>query len=180
MRLPYWLPNFRSWFNAVALTLLMIGITYAMDYFLKNIGDLLNLAPWLSGAIVFLLFLFPIVAIAFLHNWLHTFLDMFFPESRIPEDQVQTGWFPSLVSWWEGIYGWTVNVLSSLFTFYLLGVFFISPYSSTLLTILDENLSRCNFSLPSVRFTILQIIVAAYLYQLEYLVKQRFFAAARR
>ena len=110
MRLPYWLPNFRSWFNAIALTLLMIGITYLMNYFLKAIQDLLNLAPWLSGAIVFLLFLFPIVTIAFLHNWFHTFLDVFFPQSRFPEDEAQGGFFPSLFSWWEGVYGWAVNV----------------------------------------------------------------------
>ena len=180
MRFPYWLPNVRSWFNAVALILLMIGIGYLMDYAGDIISILVNKAPWLIGAFLFLLFSFPIVSIAFLHHWLHTFLDVFFPESRFPEDELQAGWFPSIFSWWEAVFGWTSYVLATIFVLFFLGIF--NSYSNlvNLLSILSQNLSTSSFSLPSARFTILQIIVAAYLYQLEYLVRQRLIVAGRQ
>lgn len=181
MRLPYWLPNLRSCVNAVALILLMIGITNLIAHSLDKIVELIHALPWLSGIIVLSIFLFPMVAIAFLHHWFHTFLDIFFPESRIPEDGVQAGWFPNIISWWEGIYGWSVNVLSGLFVFFVLSALTFSDYSSHMLSLLGEMMSKNNdFYLPSVRFTVLQMIVAACLYQLEYLVQQRLVAAARR
>ena len=49
-----------------------------------------------------------------------------------------------------------------------------------MLSILSEMMSKDSFYLPSLRFTVLQMIVAACLYQLEYLVQQRLVAAARR
>ena len=180
MRLPYWLPNIRSWVNAVALILLMVGISYLMQYALIIILFFLGLVPWLKGAFVFLLFLFPIATVALLHHWFNRFLDNYFPESRIPEEQATVGFFPSLFSWWEGVFGWSIDLFSTYFAFYLLGVFGISPYSSNLLSILNENWCQYTYSLPSVRFTILQIIVAAYLYQLEFLVRQRLIAANRQ
>ena len=91
----------------------------------------------------------------------HTFLDIFFPESRIPEDEAQAGWFPSIISWWEGIYGWSVNVLSGLLVFFVLGALSFSDYSSNLLSILSEITYKDNFYLPPVRFTVLQITVAS-------------------
>ncbi|MCJ8282775.1 MAG: hypothetical protein MJK14_23935 [Rivularia sp. ALOHA_DT_140] len=180
MRLPYWLPNVRSWFNAVALILLMIGIGYLMDYAADIISILVNKAPWLLGTFLFLLFAFPIITIAFLHHWLHTFLDVFFPDSRFPEDELQAGWFPSIFSWWEAVFGWTSYVLASVFVLFFLGIF--SSYSNLfhLLSVWGQNLSTYDFSLPSARFTILQIIVAACLYQLEYLVRQRLVATSRQ
>jgi len=180
MRFPYWLPNVRSWFNGVALILLMIGIGYLRDYAVDIIRMLMDSAPWLIGAFLFLLFAFPIVTIAFLHHWLHTFLDVFFPDSRFPEEELQAGWFPSIFSWWEAVFGWTSYVLASVFVLFFLGIF--SSYSNLLhlLSIWSQNLSTYDFSLPSARFTILQIIVAACLYQLEYLVKQRLVATNRQ
>ncbi len=180
MRLPYWLPNIRSWFNGVALILLMIGIGYLMDYAVDIINILRNAAPWLIGAFMFLLFAFPIITIAFLHHWLHTFLDVFFPESRFPEDELQAGWFPSIFSWWEAVFGWANYVLASVFALFFLGIFNTCSYSLNLSSILSQSLSIYNFSLPSARVTLLQIICAAYLYQLEFLVRQRLLAVARR
>jgi len=179
MRLPYWLPNVRSWFNAVALILLMIGIGYLTDYVGDIIRFLVDSAPWLIGAFLFLLFAFPIVSIAFLHHWLHTFLDVFFPASRFPEDELQAGWFPSIFSWWEAIFGWTSYVLASVSVLFFLGIFTTYSNLFNLLYIWGQSLSTSGFSLPSARFTILQIIVAAYLYQLEFLVRQRLVAANR-
>ncbi|MEL7245543.1 MAG: hypothetical protein AAGM40_24895 [Cyanobacteria bacterium J06573_2] len=180
MRLPYWLPNLRSCVNAVALILLMIGIGNLITRSLDKIIELIHAVPWLSGIIVLLIFLFPIVAITFLHHWFHTFLDIFFPQSRIPGDEAQAGWFPSIISWWEGIYGWSVNVLSGLLVFFILSALSFSDYSSHMLSILGEMMSKDNSFLPSLRFTVLQMIVAACLYQLEYLVQQHLVAAARR
>ncbi|MBV6626795.1 MAG: hypothetical protein KI793_28305 [Rivularia sp. (in: Bacteria)] len=179
MRFPYWLPNVRSWFNAVALILLMIGIGYLRGYAFDIIGMLIDSAPWLIGAFLFLVFAFPIVTIAFLHHWLHTFLDVFFPDSRFPEDELHAGWFPSIFSWWEAVFGWTSYVLAFVFVLFFLGIFKSYCYSPDL-SVLSRNLSNYIFSLPSARFTILQIIVVAYLYQLEYLVRQRLIAAVRQ
>ncbi|MEM7725726.1 MAG: hypothetical protein AAF208_05060 [Cyanobacteria bacterium P01_A01_bin.45] len=179
MRFPNWFPSLRSWFNTVAVIFLMIGISYLLMYLLVIVLNLLRFAPWLSGTFIFLYFLFPVVAIAFLHHWLHRFLDAFFPESKLPGDEGNVGFFPDIISWWEGIYGWCVNIFSSLFVSYFLGIFAFSPYSSNLLSILNKNLSQYSFSLPQVRFLILQMIIAAYLYQLEYLAKKRLVAASR-
>lgn len=180
MRLPYWLPNVRSWFNAVALIFLMIGIGYLTDYAGDIIRLLIDKAPWLLGTFLFSLFAFPIVTIAFLHHWLHTFLDVFFPASRFPEDELQAGWFPSIFSWWEAVFGWTSYVLASVFVLFFLGIFTIHSGFLSLLYTWSQSLSTSGFSLPSARFTILQIIVAAYLYQLEFLVRQRLITTNRQ
>lgn len=180
MRFPYWLPNVRSWFNGVALILLMIGIGYLRNYAIDIIRMLMDSAPWLIGAFLFLLFAFPIITIAFLHHWLHTFLDVFFPDSRFPEDELHAGWFPSLFSWWEAVFGWASYVLASVFVVFFLGIFQSYCNSFHLFSSVSQNLFNSIFSLPSARFTILQIIVVAYLYQLEYLVRQRLVAASRQ
>ena len=68
MRLPYWLPNLRSCVNSIALILLMLGISNLIAHSLDKIIELIHAAPGLSGIIVLSIFLFPMVAIAFLHH----------------------------------------------------------------------------------------------------------------
>jgi hypothetical protein len=145
-------------------------------------------APWLLYILLYvgvlLISIFPILLISFLHHWLHQFLDNFFPESKIPGEDEVKGLFPNLFSWWQGVYGWLVINLSITIAIYILGIFLPSTQllsaqapSVDILTAKVYNAFAAGFSIPKL---IIQIIVAAYLYQLEFLIQQRLIAAGRR
>ncbi|MBD2520288.1 hypothetical protein H6G93_36185 [Nostoc sp. FACHB-973] len=177
---PSWIPTPRFWVNAIALILLLIGLQYAIAYLGIIIFMLIHFLPRLIFVKLMYLFslvaqLCPIVVVAFVHHWLHRFLDSFFPESRVPETESAPGVFPSLISWWEGLYGWSVNIFSTLIAFGLLGLFFPSPDLFNLLTLFKGEVPH----MPTIS-TIIQVIIAAYLYQFEYLVHQHLIAAARQ
>jgi hypothetical protein len=83
---PTWIPAPRSWFNAIALILLMTGLQLAIAHLWVIIISLLTPLPPKAGILLSVIAqLCPIVVIAFIHNWLHRFLDIFFPESQLPE-----------------------------------------------------------------------------------------------
>ncbi len=177
---PSWIPTPRFWVNAIALILLIIGLQHAIAYLGMIIFMLINLLPRLIFIKLIYLFslvaqLSPIILVAFVHHWLHRFLDNFFPESRVTEIESAPGVFPSLLSWWEGLYGWSVNILSAVIAFGILGLFSPSPDLFNLLTLFK------NEAPPLLTISnLIQVIIAAYLYQFEYLVHQHLIAAARQ
>jgi hypothetical protein len=185
--LPAWIPAPRAWVNAIALFLLLAGFDYGLAYlspyiypFLLIIWNFLSeVVPWVLYIIVLFIFLFPIGLIAFLHHWLHQFLDTFFPDSKMPGEDEAKGLFPNLFSWWQGVYGWLVIHLSTTIAIYLLGIFSPSPYLLNLTVAMGKNFisSFPGISIPKL---IIQVIIAAYLYQLEYSIQQRLIAAGRR
>ncbi len=177
---PSWIPTPRFWVNAIALILLMIGFQYAIVYLWVIISILAHLLPqpiFVKLAYLFSLLaqLFPIVLLAFVHHWLHRFLDSFFPESRLPETELATGVFPSFISWWSGLYGWVVNILSSVIAFGLIMLFSPSPDLLSVFTLFKTQ-GQSLLIVP----TLIRVLIAAYLYQFQYLVHQRLIAAGRQ
>ncbi|MDZ8183480.1 MAG: hypothetical protein RMX96_01275 [Nostoc sp. ChiSLP02] len=177
---PSWIPTPRFWVNAIALILLINGLQHAFAYLGIIIILLINFLP--KFIFVKLIYLFslvaqlsPIPAVAFVHHWLHRFLDRFFPESRIPETESAPGVFPGLISWWEGLYGWLVNILSTVIVFGILGLFLPSPDLFHFL-----NFFKAEGPPVLTISTLFEVIIAAYLYQFEYLVHQHLIAAARQ
>ncbi|MEH1844787.1 MAG: hypothetical protein V7L25_07215 [Nostoc sp.] len=176
---PSWIPTPRFWVNAIALILLMIGLQYAIAYFWSIISILINFLPQsISVKFLYLLTLLaqllPIVVVALVHHWLHRFLDSFFPESQLPQTEPTTGVFPGLISWWEGLYGWLVNILSLIIAFGIIMLFLPSPDLLNLFS-----LFKIQAQPLLIVQTIIRVIIAAYLYQFEYLVHQRLIAAGR-
>lgn len=77
------------------------------------------------------------------------------------------GFFPGLMSWWEGLYGWMVLTLSVLASNAILVIVLPMPeiiYNIYQFWAQTENLLTLS--------TLLQAIAAAYLYQFEYFVRQ--------
>jgi hypothetical protein len=178
--LPAWIPTPRAWLNGFALVLLMTALQYGISYLWLLLSFLFPFLPDLPKLLFPLSVFFqllPIFLIAFLHHWLHRALDQFFPESRIPGTEGVQGFFPGLMSWWEGLFGWLVNSLSSLIAFSL--IWFLVPFPTTInlwFTIANSEI------LPLLReplFVFAQFMTAAYLYQFEYLVHRHLMTTGR-
>jgi hypothetical protein len=128
-------------------------------------------SPKLRILLYFAALLSPILMIAIAHHLLQIVLDRYFPNTRSPEISSNLGLLPTLMSWWEGFYGWMAIALAIVVS----GMIQIisSPSFNSLydmLTWWDE--LRDLFTLP----TLYRVITAAYLYQFEYLVRHHLMA----
>ena len=164
-----WLPALRSWMSALLLLLLTGFLTYGatvvfnLGAWLGRISPNLSILVWVAALVT------PIALIAIAHHILHLFLDRFFPDSKGDDRDSNPGFFPGLMSWWEGLYGWLVIVLSTLLTFGLIASFAVThrDYYQTLVNLLSAwDKTRHFFSIP----TLIWIVIAAYLYHFEDLV----------
>lgn len=171
-----WIPSLRCWINAIALILLLWGLQHIIVYIWIILAVIFRFAPQLLYLFGLLAQLSPIIVVAFLHHWLHQILDAYFPESQLPEMHGEMGPFPSIFSWWEGLYGWLIFTLSIVIVFYIERLFF--PHSGFLnLLAFSSTQSFPPLSIP--RF-ISQFIIGAYLYHFESLVHQRLRTAYRQ
>lgn len=139
-----------------------------------------------------LLLIVPIVVIAFAHHYLHLFLDRFLPDIRLPEIEKVSGFFPSIMSWWEGFYGLLVIIVSLLFSDIVLSFFPFLVFSSDIPNIEPSTSGRLYmwyyFALalftqplysPIARLFV-WIITAAYLYQFESTIRQHLISVGSR
>lgn len=176
MKFPAWFPTPGSWMSAILLTLLMGAIGIVIKLINEPVAQFVrqNLSSRLCWTLAALSILIPIVVIAFAHHLLHVYLDRFFPDSLSPEMGRTEGFFPGLMSWWEGMYGWLVIFISTTVTIAIITAFF--PFDSSeyaflyymqMLFAWDE--PKHLLSAPVIGRT----IAAAYLYQFEYLVHRR-------
>jgi hypothetical protein len=172
--LPSWIPNLRSWVNAIALILLVIALQYAIVYIILFFLTVFPHIPWLIRCFSLFALLFPVIAIAFLHHWLHQFLDSAFPESKVSVEEAK-GFFPGLFSWWQGLYGWFVNTFSAYILYYLKGIFLPAIFIMNWTVTPNRSLDRATLPL-----LLAQIVIAAFLYQIEYLVHRQIIAAGKR
>ena len=182
---PVWIPYPGSWLSALFLLLLGSGLTYAAAWLLHLGTALGQISPRLATLVWFLAMLSPIALIAIAHHFLHLLLDRFFPDTQLLEVGKTEGPLPSLMSWWEGLYGWLILVLAPLITMGILGTFFFSStsFASELhkaLKILTEIFSSWDNARHILRLpTLLWIAIAAYLYQFQHLAHQRLMALGR-
>lgn len=163
---PAWIPNPNSWMSAILLILLVRGIAVVIRIIFQYGYSLMEISPKLRIVLYFLALLSPILVITVAHHLLHMFLDRYAPSSRSPGMKTTEGLFPTLMSWWEGFYGWMA------FTLALLVSLMIEILSSHSYNSLYEMLAwwdelRDLFTLS----TLYRVITVAYLYQFESLVR---------
>jgi hypothetical protein len=128
---------------------------------------LISFAPKLGVWVFIFASLSPILLIAFVHHWLHQFMDTYYPNTQSPEMSGTQGFFPGLMSWWEGLYGWLVISLAGLLSSIILVIFLPPPnVLSDLRYFWTQTVNLFSVS------TLLRLVISAYLYQFEYLVRQ--------
>ncbi|NES20076.1 MAG: hypothetical protein F6K41_14375 [Symploca sp. SIO3E6] len=166
-KLPSWIPNPNAWMSAILLLLLIRGISAVINIIFQMGESLMEISPKIRIVLYFCALLSPILVIAVVHHWLHIFLDRFFPNTRSPEIETPQGFFPGLMSWWEGFYGWGAIALALLISTTVTIIFLPSFNSlSQLLDWWDE--VKSFFTVPM----LISLVTIAYLYQLEHLVRQ--------
>jgi hypothetical protein len=178
-QLPSLIPGPRAWVNAIALISLLLLWQYILTSLYEHIILLINWSrlPTKFWYVTLLLALLsPIAVVAFAHHWLHRLLDNFFPESKLPETETAPGTFPGVMSWWQGLFGWLVKTLSAVIAYTTLALFLSEDaIFSYFLRFFTNQVTGWQI-IP----IIIQIIIAACLYQFEYVVYQRLIAAARK
>ncbi|MFB2921102.1 hypothetical protein [Aerosakkonema funiforme] len=173
MKWPAWIPYPGAWMNAFVLYVLLRFISSGSKLF-GDLGSFLGRflqrpEHWVLSAV--LAALAPILIIAFVHHWLYLFLDRFFPSIRSPEIGATRGFFPGLLSFWEGLYGWLVIAISTLISIGILALFY--PFFNP--KYYDYLLYHWNGFVYGPAMVVWTII-AAYLYQFEHLVQRRMMA----
>jgi len=181
---PAWIPYPGSWFSALFLLLLGSGLTYGMALLLRLGLSIGQISPRLAALVWLLALLSPVALIAIAHHFLHRFLDRFFPDTQILDIGKAQGIFPSLMSWWEGLYGWLVLILTPLIVMGILGTFSSSAHLlgdlHKTLTLLNEMFSSWDKARHLLRLpTLLWVAIAAYLYQFQALVHHRLMALGK-
>ncbi|MFP4098970.1 hypothetical protein [Coleofasciculus sp.] len=172
--LPPFIPYPTAWLSAVLLILLFRGISVIIRIILSilQLGDsLMVIAPKWRFLLYFVTLLSPIVIIAVTHHWLHIVLDRFFPNTRSQQMAEVTGIVPTLMSWWEGFYGWMAITLAFVVS-QMIQIIFLPQMGSLYDTLAWWEELRDLFTLP----TLYRLVTVAYLYQLEYLVRQHLMA----
>lgn len=163
---PSWFPYPRSWMSAFFLSIIAGGLSTASSKIAEFGFYLARHSPRLDFLFIVLAALSPIFFIAVAHHWLHIIIDRLTPDTQsVPNTEIR--YFPGMISWWEGLYGWVVITLSLMITVGLLG--FLFPYFNFYRFISDWHKIE-KFFAPQ---TLFWVAVAAYLYHFEHLVRQR-------
>lgn len=156
--------------SAILLTLLMGAIAITVNPISQPLSQfLLRHFPQLWLSLALLCTLLPILGIAFAHHWLNLFLDRFFPDPQASAMNTTEGFFPGLMSWWEGLYGWLVIFVSTILT---LAIIFAFHTNSSQYTLLYRIQALAVWDDPKHLFSgpvIVRTIIAAMLYQVEHL-----------
>lgn len=168
---PSWIPNSNAWMSAILLILLVRGIAVVITRIFETGYSLMEFSPRMQIILYFALLLSPIPVVAIAHHWLHVFLDRYSPSTRSPELGKIEGIFPSLMSWWEGLYGWMTIALAMLISGMLRFLVFFSHNS--LYEILSWWDEMAKFFTV---YTLIRVVVAAYLYQFEQTVRHHLIA----
>jgi hypothetical protein len=157
-------PRPAAWFSALALTVFAGLLGTTMSWFYRAGAQVFFEAPRLAGFAFFLGVLSPIVLIAFGNHTMHRVLD------RMGKREMARGALPGLMSWWAGLYGWLVLMLSAWTSVTI--VMMIHPQSSFFafynLFRLDSGVASV-LSIPTVVF----VVLGAMLYQVEARVRDR-------
>ena len=166
-----WTPSPTAWMSAFLLILLFRGISVVIRIIFQMGDSLMAVSPKLRILLYFAALLSPILMIAIAHHLLQIVLDRYFPNTRSPEISSNLGLLPTLMSWWEGFYGWMAIALAIVVSGMIQIISSLSFNSLyDMLAWWDE--LRDLFTLP----TLYRVITAAYLYQFEYLVRHHLMA----
>ncbi|MDY6783293.1 MAG: hypothetical protein SW833_12255 [Cyanobacteriota bacterium] len=165
-----WIPSLNAWINAIALVVLLSGLLWGYQYLARLLEYFFRISPKLGIFAIFTTYLSPILIIAIAHHILHQVLDRYSPQTRSPELAEVRGWFPTLMSWWEGLFGWSAIILSTFVSNILWFIIFVP--STAAFNALDlHNYSSNPLGMP-LFMRLVWLVTSAYLYQLESLVRQ--------
>jgi hypothetical protein len=166
---PVWLPYPSSWCNALILSLVLtgfvviLGITGGLS---ENFAKMQQNPELYTVSLIFLLIL-PIPVIALVH---HFILISFLPMITKAQVSRNIGFFPSVLSWKEGLYSWLVFILSTAIAILLCTIILPLFQVNYKELIYQESQRHRNIQAT---FAILWLISAAGFYQLEYFAKRR-------
>ncbi len=168
---PVWLPNLDSWMSAMIVALVTFGLANLGGIIWPLIYLLLWFLPRLGIVFNFLAYISPIFALAVGHHYFHLLLDKYLPENSFSKMGKVEGFIPGLISWWEGLYGWVVILLSVTVSNVIIA-FLSAPWINPILVL------NWNNPLTSIPFLplVIRCLSAAYLYHFEYLVRQHWLA----
>jgi hypothetical protein len=159
-------PQAISWLRALLLVLLLLSFESGIIPLWQFISVMMNWSPRLGLAIALMALLSPIVLIAIAHHWLFRALEYVAPAHRLLPVDMGRGLLPSLMSWWEGLYGWLVGFLAVVIAFAILRM--MMPEFDVLaywLKSFAENQQLSGL------VTAIRTFVAAYLYHFEFRVQ---------
>lgn len=163
---PSWFPYPRSWMSAIFLSIIAGGLSTAATKIAEFGFYLAKNSPRLDFLFIVFASLSPIFFIAVAHHWLNIIMDRVAPDTQSTHT-TEVSFFPGIISWWEGLYGWLVIILSLMITISVLG--FLFPYFNFIAYLSNWHELK-NFFTPQ---TLFWVTVAAYFYQFEHLVRQR-------
>ncbi|MBD2563942.1 MULTISPECIES: hypothetical protein [Nostoc] len=169
---PAYLPYPSCWLKSFILMVFLRVIGFVTEILIKLGDGVANLvsSPELLAIFVIITLLSPIAVIAFTHHYLHLFFSRFISEIQAPEIGIVTGIIPKLMSWWEGLYGWLVIILSTLVTCLVCTI--ILPMFHLSYIKPPETYTQFEQQIIVI-FGIIWLIQGALIYQIDYLVKQR-------
>lgn len=174
MKYPKWFPYPSAWLNAILLALLASGAAYIIRTIFYNGIELAIFleSPSLLISCTIGSLLSPIFLIAIVHHFIHRFISAVAPKLHDPELGNLKGCFPSLLSWWEGLWSWTVLAVTTLLILWLGGMTF-SSFGLTL-----DDFASPYISSNEERFysflSFMWLILTAYFYHFHYWIEHIF------
>jgi hypothetical protein len=170
-----WFPNVQSWISAMILALIS-GLLITGMYNIVQMTRLFDVVPPRLELFVWMLALLsPITIVAFGHHLLYLLIDRFSPGTRPQGTEAVTGFWPSLSSWWEGLYSWAVMILATILCIGIGGLLLPDKivnqgFYGVFQMLADLNKLKYLFS-PSF---IIWVLSSAYLYQFEFVMRRHF------
>ncbi len=167
-------PRPLSWLSAVLLYVFLSLWTMFVSVVLPRLIEIGEAQPRLAILGYLAVWVSPIPFVGILHHVVHLFLDR---ADRGANER--RGMLPDLTSWWAGLYAWLVIFFASSVVLFLMLALNPPERDGMLLTV-QHAPSRFFFAFawpfagsPAGLHTVLWVIVAAQLYDLEHAVKQR-------
>ena len=104
-------------FYFISIILLFVG-NLLPQFIVEMIVGAISLISTIVNSLIILLspliLLLPIPIVAFAHHYLYFLLDRFYPDLDPTERGRVTGYFPGVVSWWNGLFALLVVIMAML------------------------------------------------------------------
>jgi hypothetical protein len=158
VKLPRWFPHPAAWASAVALFVFATGVSTAMLFTLPPLFELMHHSPRLAWVGILSVWCAPILAAAAGHNVLHAVIDL--GDTK----KVARGAMLGGASLWAGFVAWATIIFVTLTTGLFMLVLDPPPVEPSAMWNLAAEVLR---GVPGVVRTVVWVVLAAYVYELE-------------